>query len=88
MHAPLIWNAPAIVPHAVLVGMKPWEHEAHVPAALVVGWAHKAAAVVAERWFGRGKAVLTTFRVSADAPGADPVATTILHALIAGALAG
>ena len=77
-----------VVPHHVLVGMKPWEHEAHVPAGLVVGWGHRAAAVIAERWFGRGKAVLTTFRVSADAPGVDPVATTLVHALIAQALSG
>jgi hypothetical protein len=77
-----------VVPHHVLVGMKPWEHEAHVPAGLVVGWGHRASAIIAERWFGRGKAVLTTFRVSADAAGADPVATTLLHALIAQALSG
>nr|WP_295661069.1 sugar-binding domain-containing protein [Polymorphobacter sp.] len=77
-----------VVPHHVLVGMKPWEHEAHVPAGLVVGWGHRASAVIAERWFGRGKAILTTFRVSADAPGADPVATALLHALIAQALSG
>ena len=77
-----------IVPHMVLVGMKPWEHEAHVPAALVVGWGHKASAIIAERWFGRGKAVLTTFRLSADAPGADPVATMLVHALVESALSG
>lgn len=77
-----------VVPHHVLVGMKPWEHEAHVAAGLVVGWGHRASAIVAERWFGRGKAVLTTFRVSADAPGADPVATTLLHALITQTLRG
>ncbi|MGI4880211.1 MAG: hypothetical protein ACRYG4_22305, partial [Janthinobacterium lividum] len=77
-----------VVPHHVLLGMKPWEHEAHVPAGLVVGWGHRASAVIAERWFGRGKAILTTFRVSADAPGADPVATALLHALIAQALSG
>ena len=77
-----------VVPHHVLVGMKPWEHEAHVPAGLVVGWGHRASAIIAERWFGRGKALLTTFRVSADAPGADPVATTLLHALIAQAVSG
>ncbi len=77
-----------VVPHHVLVGMKPWEHEAHVPAGLVVGWGHRACAVVAERWFGRGKAVLSTFRVCADRAGADPVATTLFHALIAQALSG
>jgi len=77
-----------VVPHLVLTGMKPWEHEAHVPAGLVVGWGHRASAIVAERWFGRGKAVLTTFRLSADAPGADPVATTLLRALIDAAVSG
>ncbi len=77
-----------VVPHHVLVGMKPWEHEAHVPAGLVVGWGHRASAIIAERWFGRGKAVLTTFRVSADAPGKDPVATTLLRALIVQAISG
>ncbi len=75
-----------VVPHLVLTGMKPWEHEAHVPAGLVVGWGHRASAIVAERWFGRGKAVVTTFRLSADTPGADPVATTLLHALVAQAV--
>ncbi|MGI4880986.1 MAG: glycoside hydrolase family 2 protein [Janthinobacterium lividum] len=77
-----------VVPHHVLVGMKPWEFEAHVAAGLVVGWGHRASAIVAERWFGRGKAVLTTFRLSSDAPGADPVATALLHALIAQSLSG
>lgn len=75
-----------VVPHHVLVGMKPWEHEAHVAAGLVVGWGHRTSAVVAERWFGRGKAVLTTFRISSDPPGADPVATMLLHALVAQAI--
>ena len=77
-----------VVPHFVLVGMKPWEHEAHVPAGLVIGWGHRASAIIAERWFGRGKAVLTTFRLSADPAGADPVATTLLCALITQAMAG
>ena len=58
-----------VVPHLLLVGMKPWEHEAHVPAGLVVGWGHRASAIVAERWFGRGKAVLTTFPVGRCAGG-------------------
>ena len=75
-----------VAPHHVLVGMKPWEFEAHVPSALVVGWAHKASALICERWFGRGKAVMTTFRVSSDAPGADPVATLLLNNLVRQAL--
>ncbi|MCA3254605.1 MAG: glycoside hydrolase family 2 [Alphaproteobacteria bacterium] len=76
-----------VVPHHVLTGMKPWEFEAHVHAGLVVGWAHKAAALVAERWFGRGKAVLTTFRLTAEPAGSDPVATVLLERLVRQALA-
>lgn len=76
-----------VVPYAVLVGMKPWEFEAHVPAALVVGWGHKQAAIACERWFGRGKAMMTTFRLTSDAPGADPVATNLLANLVRQALA-
>lgn len=75
-----------VSPHFVLVGMKPWEFEAHVPSALVMGWGHKASALICERWFGRGKAVMTTFRLSSDAPGADPVATTLLADLVRQAL--
>ena len=76
-----------VVPRHVMVGMKPWEFEAHVHSGLVVGWAHKAAALLCERWFGRGKAVLTTFRVSAEPTGSDPVATVLLEKLVRQALA-
>ena len=76
-----------VVPRHIMVGMKPWEFEAHVHSGLVVGWAHKAAALLCERWFGRGKAVLTTFRVTAEPAGSDPVATVLLGKLVRQALA-
>lgn len=75
-----------VVPRHVLFGMKPWEFEAHVHAGLVVGWAHKASALLCERWFGRGKAVLTTFRLCAEPAGSDPVATVLLSKLVRQAL--
>ena len=71
-----------VVPRHVMIGMKPWEFEAHVHAGLVVGWAHKAAALLCERWFGRGKAVLTTFRLTAEPAGSDPVSTVLLAKLV------
>lgn len=74
------------VPRHVLTGLKPWEFEAHVHSGLVVGWAHKAAALICERWFGRGKAVFTTFRLTAEPAGADPVATVLLGKLVRQAL--
>ena len=75
-----------VVPRFVMFGMKPWEFEAHVHAGLVVGWAHKASALLCERWFGRGKAVLTTFRVTAEPTGSDPVSTVLLSKLVRQAL--
>ena len=45
---------------------------------MVVGWVHKPAGIIAERDCGRGKMVVTTFRLLEDAPGADPVATALL----------
>jgi hypothetical protein len=54
---------------------------------MVVGWVHKPAGLIAERERGRGRMVVTTFRLLEDAPGADPVATALLDGLIELALA-
>jgi hypothetical protein len=71
-----------VIPHFVLTGMRPWEYETRVHAGVTVGWVHKPAAYIAERPFGRGKLVATTFRLFNDAPGVDPVGTALLDALI------
>ena len=72
-----------VAPRHVMTGFQPWEYEARVHAAVVVGWLHKPAALIGERPFGSGKLVATTFRLMEDAPGRDPVATTLMSALIA-----
>ncbi len=77
-----------VAPRHTLNGMKPWEYEAHVHAGCTVGWAHKTSAFIAERWFGRGKAVLTTFRLTQSPTGSDPVATVLLDRLVRQSLAG
>ena len=71
-----------VVPHHVMTGFRRWEFEARVHAGVVVGWIHKPAATIVERPFGSGGLVATTFRLTRDAPGSDPVATTLLSALI------
>ena len=76
-----------VVPRAVLTGFQPWEYESRVHAGVVVGWVHKPAATVGERFFGAGKLTATTFRLLRDRPGADPVAATLLHALLLQAMA-
>jgi hypothetical protein len=65
-----------------MTGILPWEFEAHVHAGMFVGWIHQPAALIAERRYGRGRAVLTTFQLTHDAPAADPTATLLLDALV------
>jgi len=67
----------------VLSGFGRQEFEAHVHAGMFLGWAHKNVAVLAQRHYGKGTAVLTTFRLLHGAPGVDPIATMLLDGLIA-----
>ncbi|WP_309082935.1 glycoside hydrolase family 2 TIM barrel-domain containing protein [Chelativorans sp.] len=71
-----------VVPLHVMTGFRRWEFETRIHAGLAVGWIHKPAATIAERPFGKGGLVATTFRLTQDAPGEDPVATTLFSALI------
>lgn len=71
-----------VIPECVLVGFQPWDFDAHAHAGLFVGWIHKPVALAAERRYGRGRAVITTFKLTDDPPGEDPMATTLLDALI------
>ncbi|MFD0460906.1 hypothetical protein ACFQY9_02385 [Microvirga aerilata] len=71
-----------VLPHHVLTGFRPWELESRVHAGVFVGWGHKPAALIGERPFGKGKMVMSTFRVRTDAPGFDPVASYLVDALL------
>lgn len=71
-----------MIPSFVIANCNTWDFQSRVHAGMVVGWVHKPAALVVEREYGRGKMAATTFRLLEDPPGADPVATTILDALI------
>jgi hypothetical protein len=71
-----------LIPDYVLTGFSPSDFAAHVYAGLFVGWIHKPVALIGVRRYGQGRAVLTTFRLTSDAPGIDPTATTLLDALI------
>jgi len=70
-----------VVPHHLLTGFRPWEFGSNVHAGIVVGWVHKPAAIIGEKRVGRGGVVATTFRLTREAPGADPVATALFDAL-------
>jgi hypothetical protein len=76
-----------VVPHHVLTGFRTWEYGSAVKAGVVVGWVHKPAALIAERRVGRGGLVATSFRLTHEAPDADPVAAALFDALAATATA-
>jgi len=72
-----------VTPKYVLSGFGRQDFEAHVHAGMFLGWVHKNVAVLAQRHYGKGTSVLTTFRLLHGAPGVDPIATTLLDGLIA-----
>jgi hypothetical protein len=72
-----------IAPEYVLSGFSRQDFEAHVYAGMFLGWIHRNVALLAVRHYGKGRALLTTFRLLRQAPEADPVATVLLDALIA-----
>lgn len=74
-----------VVPHHLLTGFRPWEFGNNVIAGMVCGWVHKPAAIIGQKRVGRGGVVATTFRLTCEAPGADPVAAALFDALVASA---
>jgi hypothetical protein len=75
-----------VIPDRVISGCNLLDFQARVHAALVVGWIHKPAALAVERAYGRGRLLISTFRLFRDPPGADPTATVLLDGLIRTAL--
>lgn len=75
-----------VVPSRVLTGFRIVELGSLVQAGLVSGWIHKPGALIGKRHVGRGLAVATTFGLLRAAPGADPVAATLLDGLIESAV--
>lgn len=76
-----------VLPNYVISGCNLLDFQARVHAGLVVGWIHKPVALAVERSYGKGRFVLSTFRLFRDAPGADPTATMLLDSLLALAMA-
>lgn len=70
------------IPDKVISGCNLLDFQARVHAALVVGWIHKPAALVVERGYGKGRVIVSTFRLFRDPAGANPTATLLLDALI------
>jgi hypothetical protein len=72
-----------VAPDAILVGLPPWAYRTHNWAGLALGWIHKPVSLLAEMPYGRGRLVITTFKLNAQTVADDSVA----QAILAGALA-
>jgi hypothetical protein len=72
-----------VMPTYVINGCNLLDFQGRVYAGIVIGWIHKAAALLVERPYGKGRFVCSTLRLFRDPPGADPTATMLLDGLIA-----
>jgi hypothetical protein len=70
------------IPEYVLTGFREWDYHMLVHAGEFVGWIHKPAVMIGERHYGKGRAVLNTFRLENEAVGVDPTSTALLEGLI------
>ena len=71
-----------VVPRHVMGGFAGWEFGGPVHSGLVVGWVHKPMALIGERRVGKGALVASTFRLTGQAAGLDPVADALFDRLV------
>jgi hypothetical protein len=72
-----------VIPQFVITGCNLMDFQSRVNAGLVVGWIHKPVAVSVERPYGKGRVLVSTFRLFRDAPGMDPAAASLIDLLVA-----
>jgi hypothetical protein len=77
-----------VIPTHVIAGCNLHDFQSRVHAGLAIGWLHKPVALSVERTYGRGRFVVSTFRLTRDPPGADPTATLLVKGLVELAAAG
>jgi hypothetical protein len=71
-----------LTPEHVITGISPRDFAADVHAGLFIGWLHHIAALVAERRYGSGRLLISTFRLR-EHLGRNPVAAIMLRDMIA-----
>ncbi len=72
-----------LMPDAVIAGLPSWiQQRSHSWAGLAVGWVHQAVSLLSVMPYGRGRLLLTTFKLDAATLAGDPLA----QALFAGAV--
>jgi len=75
-----------VIPQFVITGCNLMDFQSRVSAGLVVGWIHKPVAISVERGYGKGRVLVSTFRLFRDPPSIDPAACCLLDLLVAQSL--
>ncbi|MBK9710904.1 MAG: glycoside hydrolase family 2 [Kouleothrix sp.] len=71
-----------LIPDQVIVGLSPRDYAADVHSGLFVGWLHHTVALVAERHFGSGRLLVSTFHLGEQLQD-SPVARIMLSDMLA-----
>jgi Glycosyl hydrolases family 2, sugar binding domain/Glycosyl hydrolases family 2/Glycosyl hydrolases family 2, TIM barrel domain len=71
-----------LTPEHVIHGIHPYYFENEVHSGLFLGWIHKAVALIAERTVGRGKLLISTYRLC-DHLSSHPVAAILVRDMLA-----
>jgi hypothetical protein len=71
----------AIMPNAVLSGLPPWMLRQHSWAGLAVGWIHKVVSLLTVLPYGRGRILITTFKLNETTLAVDAVAQALFAGL-------
>ena len=72
----------AVMPDAVLAGLPPWVQRQHSWAGLAVGWVHKAVSLLTVLPYGRGRILITTFKLNEATLAADAVAQALFAGMV------
>lgn len=72
----------AIMPDVVLAGLPPWVQRHHSWAGLAVGWVHKPVSLLTAVPYGRGRILITTFKLNAATLASDAVAQALFAGMV------
>jgi hypothetical protein len=72
----------AIMPDSVIAGLPPEILRSRSWAGLAVGWVHKPVSLLAAIPHGRGKIIITTFKLNADTLASEPMAQALFSGIL------
>ncbi|MEP6894708.1 MAG: hypothetical protein ABI986_03780, partial [Chloroflexota bacterium] len=72
----------AVMPDAVLAGLPSWVQREHSWAGLIVGWIHKTVSLLTVMPYGKGRILITTFKLNATTLASDAIAQTLFAGIL------